>query len=254
MSPPSQDAAPAGAPASFAPALSGARALVIGATSGIGAAVVERLARDGAVVTAAGLRPDLAPASLRSAADVVELDVRDTQAVQELVGAHPGLDVLVNAAGVIRRGQEYDLTTFGEVLDVNLLGTMRACVAARPLLAASGGCVVTVASMLSFVGGPLVPAYSASKGAVGQLTKSLAVAWAGEGIRVNAVAPGWIRTDMTAALERDADASARILARTPMRRWGRPEDVAGVVAFLCGPDAAFMTGAIVPVDGGYLAA
>jgi NAD(P)-dependent dehydrogenase (short-subunit alcohol dehydrogenase family) len=101
--------------------------------------------------------------------------------------------------------------------------------------------------------GPLVPAYTASKGAIMQLTKSLAVAWAADGVRVNAVAPGWIRTDLTAGIRDDEAAERRILERTPMRRWGEPADVAGAVAFLAGPDAAFITGVVLPVDGGYLA-
>jgi NAD(P)-dependent dehydrogenase (short-subunit alcohol dehydrogenase family) len=121
------------------------------------------------------------------------------------------------------------------------------------LLRRAGGCVVNVASMLSFRGGPAVPGYSASKGGVLQLTKALAVAWAPEGIRVNAVAPGWIRTGLTAELRQDPEADRRIVERTPMGRWGDPADVAGAVAFLSGPDARFITGAVLPVDGGYLA-
>jgi NAD(P)-dependent dehydrogenase (short-subunit alcohol dehydrogenase family) len=108
--------------------------------------------------------------------------------------------------------------------------------------------------MLSFFGGGLVPAYSASKGGVAQLTKSLAIAYAADGIRVNAVAPGWIATPLTDALQHDDARSRAILERTPLRRWGQPEDVAQVVAFLCTPAASFMTATVVPVDGGYLAA
>ena len=108
--------------------------------------------------------------------------------------------------------------------------------------------------MLSFFGGGLVPAYSASKGGVAQLTKSLAIAYAPDGIRVNAVAPGWIATPLTQALQDDPTRSGPILDRTPMKRWGKPEDIAGVVAFLCSPASAFVTGIVMPVDGGYLIA
>ncbi len=138
------------------------------------------------------------------------------------------------------------------MLDINLNGTMRCCAAARPLLAVRHGCIVNTASMLSFFGGGLVPGYSASKGGVAQLTKSLAIAYAADGIRVNAVAPGWIATPLTQALQSDPVRSAPILARTPMGRWGTPADVAGPVLFLAGPAAAFVTGIVLPVDGGYL--
>jgi NAD(P)-dependent dehydrogenase (short-subunit alcohol dehydrogenase family) len=162
--------------------------------------------------------------------------------------------VLVNAAGIIRRDLEFDLDVFSHVLDVNLTGAMRVCMAAHPKLVKTRGCIVNVASMLSFFGGGRVPAYSASKGGISQLTRSLAIAWAPDGIRVNAVAPGWIATRLTEALQRDAARSAQLVSRTPIGRWGRPEEVAGPVLFLSSDAASFMTGAIVPVDGGYSAA
>jgi NAD(P)-dependent dehydrogenase (short-subunit alcohol dehydrogenase family) len=234
--------------------ISGRHALVTGGTSGIGAAIAGALAEAGCHVTAAGLPPTAAAAVSESPANVstAALDVTDDDAVDRLVGGLNRLDILVSAAGIIRRGAEHDLETFSQVVDVNLTGTMRLCTACHPLLAERGGSIVNVASMLSFFGGGLVPAYSASKGGIAQLTKSLAIAWAAEGIRVNAIAPGWIATPLTQGLQDDPARSEAILARTPMKRWGTPADLAGSVIFLCSPAAAFVTGVILPVDGGYL--
>jgi NAD(P)-dependent dehydrogenase (short-subunit alcohol dehydrogenase family) len=238
--------------------LKGKKALVTGGTQGIGAAVARQLAAMGAEVIAAGL-PPLNAAARDSAAgagsvSLAEIDVSNQDSVNALFEGIDRLDILVNGAGIIRRGAEHEVEVFEQVLSVNLTGTMRVCTAARPFLAGNGGCIVNLASMLSFFGGALVPAYSASKGGIAQLTKSLALAYAGEGIRVNAVAPGWIATPLTQALQDDAQRSRSLLERTPLGRWGQPEDVAQVAAFLCTSAASFMTGAIVPVDGGYLVA
>jgi NAD(P)-dependent dehydrogenase (short-subunit alcohol dehydrogenase family) len=148
------------------------------------------------------------------------LDINDAPALESLFAGIGELHALVNAVGIIRRDDEYQLDVFASVIDVNLTGMIRACMAARPKLLLGGGSIVNFASMYSFFGGPRSPAYSASKGAVAQLTRSLAVAWAPDGIRVNAVAPGWIATTLTQPLRDDAARSAPILLRTPFARWG----------------------------------
>jgi NAD(P)-dependent dehydrogenase (short-subunit alcohol dehydrogenase family) len=183
----------------------------------------------------------------------VRLDVTDENSVAALIGRCPRIDALVNCAGtLVRQGGEYEIANFRRVLEVNLVGTMRMCLAAKAKLAEAKGAIVNTASMYAFFGAPHAPAYAASKGGVAQLTKSLAVAWATEGIRVNAIAPGWIESELTRPAIDDAPRSAAIVGRTPMGRWGKPEDVAGAVLFLLSDAARFVTGTVLPIDGGYL--
>jgi NAD(P)-dependent dehydrogenase (short-subunit alcohol dehydrogenase family) len=184
---------------------------------------------------------------------VVALDVTDTDAVNAFAAKLDELAVLVNAAGVLRLREEYDPTIFTGILDVNLTGAMRMAVACRPWLAKAKGAIVNIASIHALFGAPLSPAYAASKAGVAQLTKSLAVAWAADGIRVNAIAPGWIETPMTVPARSDEKRNRAILERTPMARWGKPDDIVGPALFLASDAARFVTGVVLPVDGGYAA-
>ncbi len=233
----------------------GKRVLVTGGTSGIGAGIARGFIEAGANVTVVGVSDAeiaaLASDPILKTANAQLLDVRDIAAVKALIGTFDSLDVVVNCAGVIRRGDELDPSVFESVVDINLNGTMRVCATARPLLAQSKGAIVNLASMLSFFGGGLVPGYAASKGGIAQLTKSLAIAYASDGIRVNAIAPGWINTPLTSALQGNPERSDAILGRTPLGRWGRPSDLLGGVLYLCSPAASFVTGAVLVIDGGY---
>jgi len=226
----------------------GTAVAVIGGTSGIGAAIAAAFAASGASVIATGAVLAVPAEGITHCA----LDVRDAAAVTAFAASLTRLDHLVYCAGIIRRGEEHDPAVFDDVIDVNLSGAMRLATAARPLLAVQGGTITLMASMLSFFGGGLVPGYAASKGGVAQLAKSLAIAYAADGIRVNAIAPGWIATGLTDPLRADPARSQAIVARTPLGRWGTPGDIAGPALFLASPLAAFVTGAILPVDGGYL--
>ncbi|KRQ15804.1 SDR family NAD(P)-dependent oxidoreductase [Bradyrhizobium manausense] len=234
----------------------GFHAVVIGGAGDIGAAISSQFCDLGATVTATGANEaDLARSRLepRAGLRLATLDVTDDAAVTAFARGHGRVDALVNCAGILARDKEFEIETFMKVIDVNLTGTFRACMAFHPQLAAQAGAIVNIASMNATLALPRIPAYCASKGGVVMLTKALALKWAEDGIRVNAVAPGYIETAINAAGRADLAHYQRIADRTAFKRWGQPDDIAGAVAFLCMPASRYATGTVVAVDGGFLA-
>ncbi|UTH46172.1 2-dehydro-3-deoxy-D-gluconate 5-dehydrogenase KduD [Loktanella salsilacus] len=240
--------------------LTGKRALVTGANTGIGQAIAVGLAQAGAEVICAGRRAcDETVAIITAeggAASSVLVDFADPMAGQGLFSDQP-VDILVNNAGIIRRNDAVNFTEsdWDDVMDVNLKALFFTTQAfAKAVFAREGqGRVVNIASLLSFQGGIRVPSYTASKHGVAGLTKLLANEWAAKGINVNAVAPGYIETNNTEALRADESRNAAILDRIPAGRWGAASDIAGAAVYLCTPAANYVHGAILNVDGGWLA-
>lgn len=230
---------------------SGAQVVVIGASrGGIGASIARAFQSAGAEVAITGVEPS-PDATDADRFPYTQLDVTDTQAVNAFAAGHGHVDVLINCAAITKRGEEMAPEFFSHVLDVNLTGSFRCARALHPGLKAAKGKVVNIASMYARFGSPRNPAYGASKAGIEQLTKSLAMAWAQDGIRVNAIAPGFIVTEQSARARQDATFVNAIEARTPLGRWGNPQDIVGAALFLASPASAFMTGTCLPVDGGY---
>jgi 2-deoxy-D-gluconate 3-dehydrogenase len=244
--------------------LEGRVALVTGAGTGIGAAVARALAEAGADVACHGNKhvPNDTAADIRKLgrrAAVLTGDVREPATAEALVDAAVrelgAIDILVNNAGTIRRAPAVDFSDedWAAVLDVNLSAVFRLCRAAgKRMLARGRGKIVNIASLLSFQGGITVPAYAASKGGVAQLTKALANEWAGKGVNVNAIAPGYIHTDNTAALAADPVRSQQIAVRIPAGRWGEPADLGGAAVFLAARASDYVSGHVLVVDGGWM--
>ena len=245
--------------------LEGRGALVTGASRGIGAAIAIALAEAGADVAVHGNQTpgDATLARVRAfgrrgrglVGDMGDPDTPD-RLVEETVSAFGRLDIVVNNAGIIRRGPTIETTDldWNAVIDVNLHGVFRLCRATgRHLLAAGkGGKLINIASLLSFQGGLNVPAYAAAKSAVAGLTRELSNEWAGKGINVNAIAPGYMRTDNTAALQKDETRNRQILERIPAGRWGEPGDLRGAAVFLASRASDYVHGQVLAVDGGWL--
>jgi 2-deoxy-D-gluconate 3-dehydrogenase len=246
--------------------LDGKNALVTGSRRGLGAGMAIALAEAGANVMIHDRSGDeideVCAAICRTGAKAgrVVADISQPHACQEVIAAtlnqFGSVDILINNAGIIRRtpAAEYSAEDWSDVIETNLNSVFRLCqLAGRNMLARGNGKIINIASLLSFQGGILVPAYAAAKGAVAQLTKALANEWAARGINVNAIAPGYMATDNTAALRADAERSSQILARIPAGRWGTPRDLAGAAVFLASAASDYLHGHVLAVDGGWLA-
>jgi 2-deoxy-D-gluconate 3-dehydrogenase len=245
--------------------LSGRTALVTGANTGIGQAIAVALAQAGANIVVAGrTAPDQTAAAVAATGrtfDAITADLSDAanagEVVRQATTRGLAIDILVNNAGIIRRADALEFTEadWDAVIDVNLKSVFFLCqAAAREMIGRGrGGKIINIASMLSFQGGIRVASYTASKSGVAGLTKLLANEWAGKGINVNAIAPGYVATNNTAALRADEARNRDILARIPAGRWAKPEDIGGAAVFLASAAADYVHGAVIPVDGGWLA-
>jgi 2-deoxy-D-gluconate 3-dehydrogenase len=247
--------------------LDGKVALVTGASRGLGQAMAVGLAEAGANVAVLDREPEcsdtcrLIEAAGRQAisiqCDLLATSVEElTRVVAQVTDRFGRLDILVNNAGIIRRAPalEFSEKDWDEVIHINLKSVFfLSQAAARIMKTQGGGKIINIASMLSFQGGIIVPSYTSSKSGIAGLTRALANEWAALSINVNAIAPGYMATDNTAALRADAARNKAILDRIPVGQWGQPADLKGVVVFLASPAAAYLHGAIIPVDGGWLA-
>lgn len=241
--------------------LNAKRALVTGANTGIGQAIAVELAQAGAEVICAGRRDcDETVAAISNnggKAESVEIDFADPMAGANAMASLGAVDILVNNAGIIRRQDSVDFSEadWDDVMDVNLKAAFftTQAFAKQVFERQSGGKVINIASLLSFQGGIRVPSYTASKHGIAGLTKILANEWAGRGINVNAIAPGYIATNNTQALRDDPKRSAEILSRIPAGKWGDPQDIAGTAVYLASDAAKYVHGAVLNVDGGWMA-
>jgi 2-dehydro-3-deoxy-D-gluconate 5-dehydrogenase len=244
--------------------LEGRTALVTGANTGLGQGVAIALAQAGADIAAAGIVPAEETGEKVRALGRRFVDISAnlgsiepvSRVVQETVDGLGRLDILVNNAGLIRRQDalEFSEKDWDDVMNVNIKAAFFMCQAAGRVMAAQGsGKIINIASMLSFQGGIRVPSYTASKSGIAGITRLLACEWASKGINVNAIAPGYMATDNTAQLRADEQRSSEILGRIPAGRWGDPSDLGGAAVFLASRAADYLHGAIIPVDGGWLA-
>lgn len=230
---------------------SGKTVLVTGGSAGIGHGIGVGFRDAGANVIVTGTRPEDSYDSDFTGLTYRQLDVCSDDQIATLVNDVDRMDVVVNSAGIAIYGRaEYEIETFQKVLDVNLTGTMRICTQFHDLLRDTGGSVVNIASGASFFATPGTPAYNSSKGGVAMLTKCLATAWGRHGVRVNAIAPGYVETAITKVVRENEKVYEESIRKTPLRRWGTPEDMAGAALFFASPYASYITGQTLIVDGG----
>ena len=228
----------------------GLHVLISGGCGGIGSAFAQAFLAHGAHVTV----PDLQPPTevlTRAGVHYEHLDVTSDQAVQALADKTPRLDVLIHCAGKLSRWEEHKPEVFRDIVDIHLFGNVRLASAFRPHLKQSKGCMINIASMYSYFGAPQVPAYASAKTAIVGLTKSLALAYAEDGIRVNAIAPGWIATEISRGGRENPEFNEKLMARLPNKRWAEPQELAGTALFLASPASSLINGVTIPVDGGY---
>ena len=230
--------------------VTGKSILITGGTGGIGGAFAKAFLAAGAHVIVADLNP---PKEADPCIRYEPLDVRDDAAVEALAARIERLNVVIHCAGRLIRWEEYKPDVFMDILNIHLVGNLRLANAFRPHLKASRGCLINIGSMYSYFGAAHVPAYGAAKTAVVSLTKSLALSFAADGIRVNAIAPGWIKTEISRAGRENPEFNAKVVARLPDGQWADPEDLAGTAIFLASAAAKLINGVTIPVDGGYTA-
>ncbi|MEY2801214.1 MAG: hypothetical protein RL513_798 [Pseudomonadota bacterium] len=238
-------------PISFS--VQGKHVLISGGSGGIGCAFAHAFLQHGAQVTVTDLKPPPDDV-LKAGARFETLDVTSDEAVLALSKKIDTLDVLIHCAGKLKRWEEHQPEVFRDIVDIHLFGNVRLAAAFRPHLKRTQGCLINIASMYSYFGAPQVPAYAAAKTGVVGLTRSLALAYAEDGIRVNAIAPGWIATEISRGGRENPEFNNKLLGRLPNKRWAEPEELAGTALFLASPASALINGVTIPVDGGYTSA
>ncbi len=231
--------------------VAGKTILITGGTGGIGGAFATGFLNHGAKVIVADIAAPKGETDSRIRYEL--LDVRDDAAVQKLADSIDALDAVIHCAGRLVRWEEYKPDVFMDIMNIHLVGNLRLANAFRPHLKKTGGCLINIGSMYSYFGAPQVPAYAAAKTAVLSLTKSLAISFAQDGIRVNAIAPGWIKTEISRGGRENPEFNNKVVARIPGGEWAEPADLVGTAIFLASPASKLINGVTIPVDGGYCA-